>query len=106
MRSRQQQRIPRQINGAEHWRCTSCDAWYPLRAFYMQKRADGTPRPHSWCRTCYLTNSGRGEGMRVRAAMPASPQVAAADHAASQFLRIRAPRAAVSLAPLVRAVLA
>jgi len=80
------------INGVEHIACSSCDRMLPAdrEHFYFQKdrRVDGTPRPHSWCKPCYLTNTGRAEGMRV-----GDPQVPQAIRFAQRsFLNLAPPR--------------
>lgn len=98
------------IDGIEHAECASCHRMLPvdLEHYYLQRaRIDGSRRgamrPHSWCKPCYRTNSGRGPGMRDPKPAPVPPEVVQAlrdaAEAAGVFLRLPATSAGANLVP-------
>lgn len=86
-----QRREWRTRNGVQEVKCSCCGAFKPgdRKHFYMQKLPNGRSMPASWCKPCWLTETGRGRGMRTRIQEVAEvPAPIAAAQAA--FLRIPA----------------
>lgn len=89
-------------NGVQEVKCASCGAFKPAdrKNFYIQKLPNGRLTPASWCKPCYLTNTGRAEGMGIRNKEPAEVPAGIVE-AQSAFLRIPARlKAALAPAPL------
>lgn len=79
----------RVINGERHRKCSSCETFKPAtKQFFFFQGKDGCRGPHSWCKPCYATNSGRGHGMRKTPTAPAPPAPLVAVQAA--FVAMRA----------------
>lgn len=88
-------------NGVQEVKCTSCSAFKPAdRKHYYLQRYKGQFVPHSWCKPCYLTNSGRGRGMRIHAVEVAPLPEVVAD-AQRGFVALPAVGPMLSLVPVV-----
>lgn len=85
-------RIRMTASGHEEALCASCQCWKPStrQHWYMQRR-NGRLFPHSWCKPCYATNSGRAAGMRIKDEPSPAPGAMEAAAAAMRFLRIPCP---------------
>lgn len=61
----------RVVNGERQVQCSSCQSFLPATKehFYFNPRG-----PHSWCKPCYLSNSGRGFGMGKTRELPPVPE--------------------------------
>lgn len=48
-------RVPRNVDGVEHWQCTRCEEWFPRDGFYAEKRSSVGIK--SECKGCHVRTS-------------------------------------------------
>ncbi len=63
--------------GQQEVQCSSCLCFKPAtREYFYFGGKNGCKGPHSWCKPCYATNSGRQPGgMRMAEAPPEVPAI-------------------------------
>lgn len=96
---KRQARQWRSTSKGQEVQCASCHNFLPATRdhYYFHRKPGGDLKPHSWCKPCYASNSGRAAGMRCKA-----PVVA---EAPADLVRARDRFLAMPAAPADRASL-